>query len=86
MIDTSWGEWAACKNKQATFYPETRGTGMYDEARAICARCPVFTQCREWGDKVERRSHENPLYGFLAGESPSGREDRRVREKRARVA
>lgn len=49
------GEWAnrgACRTVEtAVFYPSpiTRAGREYDEARAVCAVCPVIDDCRAYG-------------------------------------
>jgi WhiB family transcriptional regulator, redox-sensing transcriptional regulator len=50
-VDLSWQEYAACADlpiEQADriFFPNVGQTG--DEARAICATCPVIAKCRSY--------------------------------------
>lgn len=62
--DTSWIERGACRGKDTELFFPTRGEPV-EEARAICARCPVARECLEyalglahlagmWGGKSEK--------------------------------
>jgi WhiB family redox-sensing transcriptional regulator len=68
QLDAVWMERAACKgtDTDAVFYPEIPHMSAGDEARAICAVCPVREQCLEyaidnhepdgiWGGKTWRQ-------------------------------
>jgi WhiB family redox-sensing transcriptional regulator len=54
MIDTSWGEQAACRDPGIDpewFFPLTEsgaGARQVAAAKAVCARCPVAAQCLAW--------------------------------------
>ena len=53
VVDTErWQERAACRGMEPSlFFPEDnpRGHLMAPEARAICAKCPVRSDCLEYG-------------------------------------
>lgn len=64
----AWRAQAACRGKgHRIFFPE-RG-GEWEEAMAICAPCPVKTQCADWALRHER-------FGIWGGTSE--RERRRI--------
>jgi WhiB family redox-sensing transcriptional regulator len=45
-IDFSWQDDAACKGKPAAWFFDDHGTyRQLDQARALCARCPVAQAC-----------------------------------------
>ena len=54
MIDTSWGEQAACHDAGIDpewFFPLSEsgaGTRQVSAAKAVCARCTVAAQCLAW--------------------------------------
>lgn len=61
---TDWVSQAACAGKDpATWFLVEKG-GSYDEARAVCADCPVSRECLEWA----LDAHETE--GFWGGFSP----------------
>lgn len=49
--DQSWQARGACRTDSAIapgdFFPPT-GVNVRPEVRALCNRCPVLSQCREW--------------------------------------
>jgi WhiB family transcriptional regulator, redox-sensing transcriptional regulator len=46
---SEWRDMAACKGKSELFFPPaTAGRGALNEARKICARCPVQEPCLEY--------------------------------------
>lgn len=52
----------------------------FQDALALCRRCPVRNQCREWNDEVENCSTSPATMGSLfAGETPVKRAERRRR-------
>src|SRR6266540_1365409 len=82
-----WMADAACADMDPDvfFYPDNRtGGSYYDEARAACASCPVLTECREWGDRVESAIPPSGWFGMLAGETPSERKARRHRPNQSK--
>ncbi len=69
-----WREQAACKGMGAIFFPEDNHShrgNLYDEARRVCARCPVIEDCAVAG----AREH----FGCWAGMSPVERFPKRRR-------
>ncbi|MBI4882895.1 MAG: WhiB family transcriptional regulator [Actinobacteria bacterium] len=77
MIDTYRPQWhrnAACHGQTSSFFPK-RGQPI-DDARAICAACPVLDQCREYVTRVAAPE----MYGVWAGLSE--RQRRQLRRAR----
>jgi hypothetical protein len=79
LASTPWpGPWidnARCRNgPQEIFFPG-RGDDL-GPARAICARCPVIAQCRDYATGISE------LHGVWGGTS----ENERRRERQARLA
>lgn len=66
-----WTVDAACSGETALFFappgerPEARAV-REERARAICAQCPVLSECRQW-------AREHREYGFWGGESEEER-------------
>lgn len=71
-----WRRQAACKGNGRQMFPE-RGESAAP-AKAMCASCPVFVECREWADENEVK----PIHGFIAGESARERVSRRAAQRR----
>lgn len=72
MVDPrpGWQEWAACRGEDpALFHPPKEDTEAPGLIRKVCARCPVWRDCRSAGIGEVR--------GWWGGLSP--RERRRVR-------
>ena len=70
--DLDWQERAACIGMFPTrpgqpdiFFPERGQAHLVEAARAICAACPVFYQCRDWHETTDSR------YGVWAAELAS---------------
>ena len=64
-VNTEWMERAACRGLKTDLFFVPRG-GSTRTARAVCARCPVVEECRDyavanvidygiWGDTVPRQ-------------------------------
>src|SRR5688500_6042299 len=48
--DLTWQDDAYCAGApHHIFFPEKANPTIYDEARQICARCPVNAECLEFG-------------------------------------
>jgi WhiB family redox-sensing transcriptional regulator len=60
-----WMDHAACKGLTALFFPEP-GENT-DQARAICAECPVAVECLEYAET------QNERFGVWGGRSPRAR-------------
>lgn len=71
-----WHHQAACQGTPLdVFYPETNtSTNMYNQARAICATCPVLNECRDAAIREEGGTPNRTwLYGYRAGMTPRQR-------------
>lgn len=72
---TDWQDYAACHGRDPDlFFKKPEGI-----AKAICAACPVFEQCRSWTDRCEESIGEHGCAGIYAGENPRERTIRRAR-------
>lgn len=68
-----WARDAACAGMDpGIFFPERGANRAVDEAKAVCARCPVIEQCRE--------THQHEREGIFFG--TSGNDRRRMRAGR----
>ena len=73
----AWQLDAACRDLPLTvFYPDGTGASKFEQAKAICAGCPVIEQCRAMTDRAER-GLSSDVFGVFAGESPLERVRRR---------
>lgn len=65
----NWEWYAACIGKQDLFFPGKGAKKSIEQAKAICDKCPVFSQCEA---KTEA---DPPEYGVWAGRlfQPNGR-------------
>lgn len=74
---TAWMADAACRGMDPNlFHPTDRGTETHEtvaEAKAVCRRCPVMLECRDYA------LAENIVHGVWGGLSPRGRRGLRVR-------
>lgn len=66
-VDRTWMADAACKGRHDLFFP-ANGSGKpnrtyHQQAQAICAACPVATQCREYAITIDAR------HGVWAGQT-----------------
>ncbi len=72
----AWVEEAACRDMPSrAFFPESGENRLAQEAKKVCARCPVEDRCREAG-MVEQ-------YGVWGGLTETDRE--KVRKARTKV-
>lgn len=84
--DTDWMAGAACRHpdvRPEAFFPVVKGSQAHlfeAEAKAVCARCPVLEECREWALNVQE-------WGIAGGLSEEERRTvRRARAEKAQVA
>lgn len=51
-----WQREAACKDTTVHLMPDNKHAvkAQKDQAKAICAACPVFSECRTWARAVDR--------------------------------
>lgn len=82
---SGWRDEAACLGEDPElFFPEKEGRPgavrdkLTDDAKTVCARCPVFFDCRENADGSEKK--DSMKYGVRAGETGNERTNRRRRE------
>ncbi len=78
MIDltvTPWREAAACLEveNQVSFFPDKEDVGGIAKAKAVCASCPVASECLTWA--IETNQGE----GIWGGHTP--RERRVIRRR-----
>jgi hypothetical protein len=53
------------------FFPSGKGAASrFEDAKAICAGCPVVADCRAMADWAERGLPRSYVFGVFAGESP----------------
>lgn len=80
----SWRKQAACRDKPtAWFYPDmprgryARVKDPYENARPVCAGCPVAAECLDESRRdeppVELKEGQVPTHGFRAGLRPEER-------------
>ena len=73
---------AACATTdKSVFFKRNR----IDEAKAICARCPITEHCRAEADRITPEMPYERLHGVWGGESERERMGRQAAEKRARM-
>ncbi len=86
-----WRDDAACIGEPVETFFATSTLGSvgyippdyYDRARKICGSCPVLVECRAEFDRIEHRVIAlGSLEGFVGGESPKERSQRRRAERR----
>ena len=78
MIDltvTPWREAAACLEveNQVSFFPDKEDVGAIAKVKAVCATCPVASECLTWA--IETNQGE----GIWGGHTPR---ERRVLRRR----
>jgi WhiB family transcriptional regulator, redox-sensing transcriptional regulator len=78
-MNTSWREFARCRGVDPeVFYPVSDDEEAADEAKAICALCPVREPCLEFALSTREK---NGVWGGL-----TERERRRVLRRRRKTA
>jgi WhiB family redox-sensing transcriptional regulator len=81
----SWIFQGACRDDADLFFEDVGQSIDEGKAASVCARCPVFAQCRAYIDEYEADSGPTGWFGFWAGETKRQRLERRGRERRARM-
>jgi WhiB family transcriptional regulator, redox-sensing transcriptional regulator len=77
MSRPGWHDMAACRYADpALFFPEPGHRDTTAEARAICARCPVFAPCYGFAEATGQ------IYGIWAGTT---QQERRAMRRTARL-
>lgn len=75
-----WRLLAVCRGSNVNvFFPEAGQGDKVKQARAICATCPVTSECLELG--MQEGNEEHGIYG-----GKTGRERRNLRAERNRLA
>lgn len=64
-LDTRWMDSAACQGMSDLFFG-----GWYEEARAICATCPVRDECLDWATTIGEPAG---MWGGLTPDERAGR-------------
>ncbi|MGQ0805315.1 MAG: WhiB family transcriptional regulator [Actinomycetota bacterium] len=78
-MNTSWREFARCRGVDPeVFYPVSDDDDAADEAKSICALCPVREACLEYALSTREK---NGVWGGL-----TERERRRVLRRRRKTA
>jgi len=79
-MSDQWRARAACRHKLRFFFPPDPRTAVKDiqEARRLCASCPVFAECR--ADDEASVEAVSQIFGFRAGRT----EDQRREAARAK--
>jgi len=78
-MNTSWREFARCRGVDPeVFYPVSDDDDAADEAKSICALCPVREPCLEYALSTREK---NGVWGGL-----TERERRRVLRRRRKTA
>ena len=78
-MNTSWREFARCRGVDPeVFYPVSDDDEAADEAKSICALCPVREPCLEFALSTREK---NGVWGGL-----TERERRRVLRRRRKTA
>lgn len=65
-----WQQRAPCAGKGNLFY-RGQANASYDEAEALCARCPFLDQCDRETLDAERSTSD--IFGYRAGKDPETR-------------
>jgi WhiB family redox-sensing transcriptional regulator len=76
VLPAWWQDRAACVGVDPElFFPPLGHNGA--EARAVCGKCPVLLQCRDYVDAMEEGLGRSYLFGIFAGETGADRWRRR---------
>lgn len=75
MLDSDWMKQGKCRElsqelKNELFFPTKNPNVMSQDAKKVCADCPVLQQCKTWVFLTERPSER---YGNVAGMSTTER-------------
>jgi WhiB family redox-sensing transcriptional regulator len=68
LTDTPWREAAACvpASDEVTFFPDPEDLAGISRAKAICATCPVASECLTWA--IETNQSEGIWGGHTSKE------------------
>jgi WhiB family redox-sensing transcriptional regulator len=59
FVDAGWMDHAACKGMTDVFFPATGSgnpaTTYVEQARAVCANCPVQGPCADYANQIDAR-------------------------------
>ncbi|SFK74839.1 WhiB family transcriptional regulator [Streptomyces pini] len=88
VVNEAWRDRAACLGADTDlFFPETGGPNNgTSRALAICARCPVVAECREYIDRVESSPGYRTFHGVWGGATADERQDAHRRARKTEVA
>lgn len=79
-VSQPWRRHAACHGQTALFFVGRGHHGQTDQAKALCAACPVLEPCREYALTSFDTGVEGGGVGFIAGMSV--RDRRHARRER----
>jgi WhiB family redox-sensing transcriptional regulator len=69
-----WAEAAACKGLTALMFPARGDTDGAEQARRVCASCPVFDECLDY---VTRNPERHGVWAGMAGKEITEERKRR---------
>ena len=79
----TWREGAACAEVDPeTFFPVEQAPHNYDEARAVCAICPVAETCLDEAMAKEGGTDHRYRHGMLGGLTPKERAAKYRRDRK----
>ena len=86
-VDGEWRDLAACKGTDPNLWFAKQAGANYkserfDQARNICADCPVLMECHQW---VLGLSWEQDVAGIIAGMDPGQRTYHRRQQRKQRA-
>lgn len=72
LPDTSWTPQAACHGLTPLMFPDEPNTKdqtrAINQAKAVCAECPVLAQCRDWALAVTNKIEGGVIAGMYEDE------------------
>lgn len=75
-----WAGSAVCAQTDPNiFHPDIRDRTSTARAKAVCTKCPVLAECREWVMRIEANLHPGDVHGIVARMTPEERKMIRFR-------
>lgn len=82
MSRYDWMADALCAQTDPALFHTDGSGGSYNDAKKICAQCPVTQQCADYAQDVEGDAAHNWRFGCWGGQAPRARADRRGKPTR----
>jgi WhiB family redox-sensing transcriptional regulator len=81
-----WMEQARCAQVDPELWHPDGSGSSYNDAKQVCARCPVKQQCADFADRTEGGLAHSHRHGLWAGQLPRARANQNAKPDGVRSA